>query len=208
MHPGTPAPAAAPARPPAWRRGATWRHRGRVVQAMGLLAVGGALQKWVPMERWSGLLGEHGPVPQQWQGSAIVRLPARVDGQVEKAVAFAIQSGARRLPWKPTCLAEATAGQVMLRRRGGPGVVVIGLRPNGTPKWDAHAWLLGRRGALTGGPAAQGFTPTTVFEFPGALQAEDVDLAVPVSAAAAAAAEPLASPDLTTGPAGEPRERP
>lgn len=189
VQPQTGAPAARPTgRPPAWRRAAKWRHRGRVVQAMGLLTAGGALQKWVPMERWSGLLGEHGPVPAEWQGAAITRLPARVDGLVEKQIAVAIHSGSRWLPWKPTCLAEATAGQVMLRRRGQPGVVVIGLRPNGTPKWDAHAWLLGRRGALTGGPAAQGFTPTTVFEFPGALQAEEVDLSIPTPAAADAPA--------------------
>jgi hypothetical protein len=55
-------------------------------------------------------------------------------------------------------------------------VVVIGLRRQDDGPWDAHAWLLGRRGALTGGPAAQGFTATTVYEHPGGLRAAEVEL--------------------------------
>ncbi len=66
----------------------------------------------------------------------------------------------------------------MLRRRGKPGVVVIGLR-SADGEWDAHAWLLGERGALTGGIASEGFTATTVFEVPGGLKAADVDLSQP-----------------------------
>ena len=67
----------------------------------------------------------------------------------------------------------------MLRRRGEPGVVVIGLRPvqvDGVTDWQAHAWLLGRQGALTGGPAATGFTATTVFIQPDGLRATEVEL--------------------------------
>jgi len=67
--------------------------------------------------------------------------------------------------------------QLRIRRRA--GVVVIGLRPSETPggEWDAHAWLLGACGALSGGPAARGFTATTMFEVPGRTTAESVDLA-------------------------------
>lgn len=143
---------------------------------MALLTVSGALQKWVPMTSWSPLLGAHGPVPEQWHGAAIVRLPARAATAKERRVAVAIRSGAARLPWHSTCLAEATAGQVLLRQSGEPGVVVIGLRVTETPPWDAHAWLLGKAGALTGGPAARGFTATTVFEVARGLRAQDVDL--------------------------------
>lgn len=59
---------------------------------------------------------------------------------------------------------------------------MIGLRPdatNHTGTWSAHAWLLGRRGALTGGPAAAGFTATTVFQCPDGLDAEETELATP-----------------------------
>lgn len=88
----------------------------------------------------------------------------------------AVRAASRAVPWTPRCLAEATAGQILLRRAGHPGVVVIGLRPTETGSWDAHAWLLGRHGALTGGRAAAGFTATTVFEVPGGLRAADVEL--------------------------------
>ncbi len=68
---------------------------------------------------------------------------------------------------------------MLLRQYRAPGVVVIGLRPVPQPgaRWDAHAWLLGRRGALTGGPAATGFTATTVYEVAGGLSAAAVSLA-------------------------------
>lgn len=153
-----------------------WRHRGLVVEAMALLTGAGALQKWVPMTRWGGLLGHHGPVPEEWRGVVVHTLPQRAATVAERRVALAVRSGARFLPWHSTCLAEATAGQVMLRQLGEPGVVVIGLRVTEQRPWDAHAWLLGRVGALTGGPAARGFTATTVFEIPGALRAGEVDL--------------------------------
>ena len=71
------------------------------------------------------------------------------------------------------------AGQVLLRRAGAAGVVVIGLRRTDTAasqQWDAHAWLLGARGALTGGPAASGFTATTVYEVPDGRRAAEVVL--------------------------------
>lgn len=154
-----------------------WSHRARVAEAMVLLAAASAAQKWVPMTKWSAVLGAHGHVPPRWRGKTLEALPISPDSRLEVFVTRAVRSGAAHLPWEPSCLAEATAGQVMLRRRGHAGVVVIGLRhptDSTSGPWDAHAWLLGRQGALTGGPAAAGFTATTVFEVPGALQAEQI----------------------------------
>ena len=136
---------------------------------MGLLLLGAAAQKWVPMPRWSRVLGHHAAVPDAWLGQEVVRLPAIAASPVERQVAVAVKSGVQRLPFEPTCLAQATAGQIMLRVRHSAGVVVIGLRPNPDGqdgRWDAHAWLLGRAGALTGGAAARGFTAATVFQVP------------------------------------------
>ena len=155
------------------------RGRARVAEAAGLLALAGAAQRWVPMVRWSALLGQHQGVPDSWLDRPITALPVRAASPTESRVAGAIRRGSRRLPWEPTCLAQATAGQIMLRRRGEPGVVVIGLRPvqvDGVTDWQAHAWLLGRQGALTGGPAATGFTATTVFIQPDGLRATEVEL--------------------------------
>ena len=158
-----------------------WRGRARVAEAATLLLLASAAQKWVPMTRWSRSLGQHGEVPADWRGERVARLPYRPTSATEHYVARAIARASDRLPYEPTCLAQATAGQVMLRRRGGSGVVVIGLQPvPGEEPWQAHAWLLGRAGALTGGPAARGFTATTTFEVPDGLQAEEIDLRVGV----------------------------
>lgn len=156
-----------------------WAHRARVIEAMPLLVAAAAAQKWVPMTKWSGVLGDPGKVPPEWLGQRIEILPSRAGSERERQVADAVRSGVRWLPFEPTCLAQATAGQVMLKQFREPGVVVIGLRPNSDSpvgRWDAHAWLLGSNGALTGGPAARGFTATTVYEVPGALSAGQVNV--------------------------------
>ena len=166
-----------------------WAHRLLAIEAIGLLALAAGAQRWVPMPRWSSVLGRPGAVPDAWKSHRIAALPLRAGDTIEVRVARAVRAASRVVPWSPRCLAEATAGQVLLRQLGAAGVVVIGLQPpdpDATPvqprrrghgPWAAHAWLLGRSGALTGGPAAKGFTATTVFEVPDALTAVDVDLA-------------------------------
>lgn len=174
--------------PPAARpAGAAARHlrgRARTAEAMALLSAASLAQRWIPMRYWSWVLGVAGPVPEPWLDQAVTKLPQRATPGLERQVANSVRRGAAALPWNPSCLAQAAAGQAMLRRRGHPAVVVIGLRPGPSGaeqarQWDAHAWLLGSRGALTGGPAATGFTATTVFEVSHALTAKEVDLSTP-----------------------------
>lgn len=164
-----------------------WRNRARVAETMVLLSVGTALQRWVPMTAWAPVLGHAQEVPARWQGNSISQLPVRANDGRERTAAASVLAAARKLPWHSSCLAEAFAGQVLLRQSGAGGVVVIGLRATDQGPWDAHAWLLGRRGALTGGPAAKGFTPVTVFATRHGLRAENVDLDLgPVADSAAA----------------------
>lgn len=159
-----------------------WRHRSRILGAIVLLTFFGIAQRVLPMPRWSNVLGRAEAIPDAWLGKKIDRLPVRSASHAESRVANAILRASRILPWEPTCLAQAAAGQCLLRLNKSPGVVVIGLRrtdPEMKTHWDAHAWLLGRRGALTGGPAASGFTATTVYEVANGLRAVDVDLVIP-----------------------------
>lgn len=119
------------------------------------------------MTRWSRILGDPGPVDQRWSGINDGGLPQAPATVTEAQVAVAVRRAESILPGSPTCLAQAAAAQVMLRRRGEPGTVLIGLRriedaPDGA--WEAHAWLVGMAGALTGGPAAAGFAATTSFQ--------------------------------------------
>jgi len=159
-----------------WRR--TAAHWVRVVVAMVVLAATAVAQRFIPMPRWSGVLGRPTAVPEAWRASPVLSLPSRWDSLAERRAARAVRSAGRYLPWKPRCLPEATAAQVLLRTMRSPAVVVIGLRPppqgDNHQMWEAHAWLVGRSGAITGGPAAQGFTATTVFEVPGGPTAAEV----------------------------------
>jgi hypothetical protein len=148
-----------------------------MVEACTLLTLFSLAQRWLPLPAWAGLLGRGAPVPPSWAGRPMPRLHHRAALVEEARVASAIARGCRRLPWRPTCLAQAAAAQLMLRRRGCGGVVVIGLRPRppgSRQAMDIHAWLAGRGGVLTGGTEAEGFTPTTVFEAPEALQAATI----------------------------------
>ena len=149
----------------------------RTTEALLLLLLVGAAKRAVPMRYWSFLLGRPRAVPGDWRGRAVERL-ARTGPATgrERVVVQAIRRAGRRLPWSPSCLAEAVAGQVMLRRRGGAGVVVIGLRPGAGDGSSAHAWLLGPSGPLLGAAASAGFTPVTVFETDAGVRAEDIPL--------------------------------
>lgn len=136
----------------------------------------------MPFKRWSGILGTVTPVPAEWAGKVSPALPQKAANVIERNVALLIRSASQHLPWEPSCLAQATATQILLRRRHSGGVVVIGLRKNVAPplseyskvEWMAHAWLLGLEGALSGGPAAEGFVATTLFTLPHGLQPTDV----------------------------------
>lgn len=150
-----------------------------IVEAMVVMVVVTLVKDLVPMTWWSGVLGRVRAVPEQWYGARITSLPVVAANNAERRVIIAVRRGSRLLPFKPKCLAEATAGQFLLRQMSVPGVVAFGLRPGdpeSTGPWKAHAWLLGRRGALTGGPAARGFTATSLYEVRGGLSAEQIDL--------------------------------
>jgi hypothetical protein len=119
------------------------------------------------MPRWAFLLGSAHEVPEDWGHNPVGALPVQAATPVERQVAVAARRASSRLHGEPSCLAEALAAQLMLRRRGEPGVVVIGLRRRAVEgpreQCDAHAWLLGREGALIGAGAARGFTPATLY---------------------------------------------
>lgn len=117
-------------------------------------------------------MGEPGPVPPEWADRSSGGIPSGNGSLTDVWVSVAIARACRALPFEPTCLAQAAAGQVMLRRRGEPGTVVIGLwrapvhpsfSESSIPAWAAHAWLVGATGTLTGGTAESEFTAATAF---------------------------------------------
>lgn len=141
-----------------------WRARGRIAEAAVYLGVFSVAQRAVPMKLWSWVLGHPESLPQELGTERIRALRSLKCEKVSWQTHRGVTRAAERLPWNPSCLAQAAAGQSMLRSRGRAGVVVIGLRKvEDQQPWSAHAWLLAADGAITGGREAHGFTPTTVF---------------------------------------------
>jgi hypothetical protein len=67
-------------------------------------------------------------------------------------ISWALSAAAARTPWKSTCLAQALAGSCMLRLRGIPATVALGVAkseaaPDGI---TAHAWLSSGGVVITG----------------------------------------------------------
>lgn len=77
-------------------------------------------------------------------------------------VGWMIRRVRRLLPWRSSCLVQAVAARMMLRRRGVPSLLHIGVaRRDG--QWAAHAWLEAGSGLVCGGTEAKSFLPLTAF---------------------------------------------
>jgi hypothetical protein len=90
--------------------------------------------------------------------------PGPVDGATARRVASAIRAIGRRLPSLGSCLAQALAGHAMLRRRGIPCTVCLGLaRKDG--RLAAHAVLRSGRVVLTGAEVQEEYTPVAAYSW-------------------------------------------
>jgi hypothetical protein len=80
---------------------------------------------------------------------------------------WAVRAAARRTPWKSACLAQALACAIMLKRRGLPGMLYLGVRRDegDAASLLAHAWLrLGAR-ILTGAGGHSQYTIVARFHW-------------------------------------------
>jgi len=96
-------------------------------------------------------------VPFRWIAPRLGRVTAQspltindAERQLALRVSWAVQSIARHVPLRFVCLPQAIAAKWMLRRRGLPSTLYLGLRPGGALKLSAHAWLRVGDQILTG----------------------------------------------------------
>jgi hypothetical protein len=107
-----------------------------------------------PRDRTVGLLGVSGdretddPV-----AAAQLREAERLGAMVERVAA--------RLPWRPTCLRQAIAVQRMLRRRGIPSRLHLGV--TNPTEGAAHAWVTVGGQPVVGGRGIERFVPLAAF---------------------------------------------
>ena len=119
--------------------------RARAVEAAVLFHAFRALVRVVPRRRLRPLFGEEGPpdaVP------AAPPAPPRAVREVRRA----LERACRATP--DTCLAQALAGRAMLRRRGLPSTLSLGVRRH-DGELAFHAWLRAG-GVLVNGSAGPG----------------------------------------------------
>ena len=134
-------------------RGLQWRDRTLLAEAAFWLAAARAAVLVVPFRYLAPHLGtamaETPPDP----------LPA---DESPDRIAWAIGAASRATPWRTPCLAEAIAGQRMLRRRRIPSTIYLGLTKDGAAM-AAHAWLRCGSRTLVGAPSSDRFTPVATF---------------------------------------------
>src|SRR5882724_7407403 len=65
----------------------------------------------------------------------------RVDHAAFDRVTWAVTLASRHLPGSTTCLTQALATQLLLRRRGHSACLRIGVARSGAGKLQAHAWV-------------------------------------------------------------------
>jgi hypothetical protein len=140
-----------------WRK-LPWADRGLLVEAFSWLALIRLLIAVLPFKWIVSLF-------RLKQGEDL----AAPDGVLaEKAVriGWAVRATAQRQIWDSTCLSQAVAGAVLLRRRGIHSTFYLGVAKGlaSTKEMSAHAWL--RCGAiiLTGAAGHERFTVISSFK--------------------------------------------
>jgi hypothetical protein len=129
-----------------------WAYRLRVAEAAAFLVVVSVALRILPFRFLARLVGGV-------QGGRPAG-PATCDRRAA-SIGRAVTVAARRLPWHPVCLPQALAAAFMLRRRGIPSQLCLGVRQE-DGNIEAHAWLTvdgPAGGVVCGGAEAQDFVP-------------------------------------------------
>lgn len=77
-------------------------------------------------------------------------------------VGWAVRALGARVPWMGSCLAQALAGSLLLRRRGVGSILYLGVGKDGVDL-AAHAWLRCGDAVLTGASEMARFRPISAF---------------------------------------------
>lgn len=110
-----------------------WRHRLRVLEAAALLAAYALVVRVLPLKQLLTLAGI--------RIASTTQPPIQSPSAEGLAVGRAVEAAARRLPWHPLCLPQATVAGLMLRLRGRRPSMCFGVK-RAEDKLSAHAWLI------------------------------------------------------------------
>ena len=99
-------------------------------------------------------------------GRQMARSPEETGGapaELLDRISWAVAAASRHLPWDCLCLAQAMAGKAMLKRRGVPSTLYLGVAKDGEARLQAHAWLRCGERILTGRQGMARFTVIATF---------------------------------------------
>jgi hypothetical protein len=138
-----------------------WVGRARVAEAVLLLVAARMLILFVPLHLWRSSLGEMGSQSSEADAIAWPRI---------RAVVRAVNRAAERLPVELACLPRAMAAQWMLKRRGIPACLVIGVSQSETTAAGQrlHAWVEAGGRAVMGAPSQHVYRSGLVLHAPAA----------------------------------------
>jgi hypothetical protein len=83
--------------------------------------------------------------------------------EVAERVSWAVHVAGRLAPWKSTCLTEAIAAKLALRRRGIPSTLYLGAGRDENQKICYHAWLRSGDNIVAGGPLDKSYIVVATF---------------------------------------------
>jgi hypothetical protein len=84
--------------------------------------------------------------------------PGKTDDAYEASVTQAVATVSRLVP-QATCLTQALAVQVLLRRKGHQTFLRFGVAPPRNGRLEAHAWIESHGRVIIGGAGLAAFTP-------------------------------------------------
>ena len=92
-------------------------------------------------------------------------MPERESGEITDNIARRVRSVSKKLPWNSSCLVQAAAAKLLLRRRGIPSSICFGVRKNGAQinQLGAHAWLMIDEDIVLGGDIADQYTQVSTL---------------------------------------------
>lgn len=85
--------------------------------------------------------------------------------EAPRRVAWAVAAASRRVPWRSMCLEQGLAAKAMLRRRGIPNTLYLGVARALDPadSVDAHAWVRAGTLHVTGGRDQSRYAVVSTF---------------------------------------------
>jgi hypothetical protein len=128
-----------------------------LAEAAMLLGLTRAIVLAVPFRIYCRLLGRH--------MAEAARTDAPAHAPAITRVKWAVATMGRHLPWECNCMNSSITGTLMLRRRGIPSTMYLGVVREAPEKIKAHAWLRAGTQIIVGAPVKQ-FTVVSTFAQP------------------------------------------